>query len=312
MNIHDPQSRVYELTDEYDGRKAVPKNFFMLLESYQNHPEAKSLGPDSKPCEFDTGGLLQHPHVVANRPPVYVGKASDKHWEEGEDFSLLDFKAVQYQRKGYAIATDEHLDRIAQIPKREFMRRRINPRTLEKICNKQPVRASRFAKCSKVLEHLEAEGADRKLQVQGSWVESRKGAVTLASRWVCDMAFAVAPSIRFASILFPVPAHRTDRHLSCILLSKNVSRCCPRKAGFPEHPRQAKCLRRKGGGGIAEQQCSSLLRWNESLNERVSVRCSHAGDVVPPDLGAQRVGLVALHDSAKSIGHIAVSTEGDD
>ena len=50
INIHDSQSPVYELTDEYDGRKAVVKNFFMLLDSYQNHPEAKSLGPDGKPC----------------------------------------------------------------------------------------------------------------------------------------------------------------------------------------------------------------------------------------------------------------------
>ncbi|PYQ38425.1 MAG: hypothetical protein DMG99_18855 [Acidobacteria bacterium] len=54
INIHDPQSRIYELRDEYDGRRAVPKNFFTLLESYQNHPEAKSLGRDGQPCEFDT------------------------------------------------------------------------------------------------------------------------------------------------------------------------------------------------------------------------------------------------------------------
>src|SRR5215471_21205555 len=45
INIHDTQSRVYELHDEYDARRAVPMNFSMLLESYQNHPEAKSLGP---------------------------------------------------------------------------------------------------------------------------------------------------------------------------------------------------------------------------------------------------------------------------
>jgi len=43
INIHDPQSRIYELANEYDGRKAVPKSFFMLLESYQNHPEARPL-----------------------------------------------------------------------------------------------------------------------------------------------------------------------------------------------------------------------------------------------------------------------------
>ena len=84
INIHDHESPVYKLTNEYDGRRALPKNFFMLLDSYQNHPEAKSLGPDGKPCEFDTRGLLQRAHIVANWPPVYIGKESDRHWEEGE------------------------------------------------------------------------------------------------------------------------------------------------------------------------------------------------------------------------------------
>src|SRR5215471_16456524 len=58
INIHDPHSRVYELTNEYDGRRAVPINFFMLLESYQNHPEAKSLGPNGKGCESETRDYL--------------------------------------------------------------------------------------------------------------------------------------------------------------------------------------------------------------------------------------------------------------
>jgi len=89
----------------------------MLLESYQNHPEAKSLGPDGKPCESDTRGLLQRAHVVAEWPPIYIGNESDKHWEEGEDLSLLEFKTIEYKRKGYAIATDEQMKRIAQVPK---------------------------------------------------------------------------------------------------------------------------------------------------------------------------------------------------
>jgi hypothetical protein len=38
-NIRDPQSPVYELANEYDGRRAVPKNFFMLLDSYQSWRE---------------------------------------------------------------------------------------------------------------------------------------------------------------------------------------------------------------------------------------------------------------------------------
>ena len=70
----------------------------MLLDSYQNHPEAKSLGPDGKPCEFDTRGLLQRAHIVANWPTIKIGKESDHHWEEGDDLSLLDSKAIEYRQ----------------------------------------------------------------------------------------------------------------------------------------------------------------------------------------------------------------------
>lgn len=157
VNIHDSQSPIYELTDEYDGRRALPKNFFMLLDSYQNHPEAKSLGPDGKPCEIGTRGLLQRAHIVANWPPILIGKESDRHWEEGEDLSLLEFKAIQYRRKGNAIADKNHLARIAKVPKREFMRRGVNQHTLEKICRQEPVRATKLAKCLKALEQYESD-----------------------------------------------------------------------------------------------------------------------------------------------------------
>jgi hypothetical protein len=160
-NIHDFESPVYGLTDEYDGHRAVPKNFFMLLDAYQNHPEAKSLAPDGGPCEFDTRGLLQRAHIVANWPPVYIGKESDRHWEEGEDPSLLEFNSIVYKRKGLAVATDEQLARIAKGPKREFMRRRINQHTLEKICNRIPVRVEKLAKCLKALEEYEEEQAKK-------------------------------------------------------------------------------------------------------------------------------------------------------
>jgi hypothetical protein len=130
---------------------------FMLLDSYQNHPEAKSLGPGGKVCEFDTRGLLQRGHIVANWPPTYIGKESDRHWEEGEDLSLLDFKAIQYRRRGNAVADDKQLARIAKIPKREFMRRGINQHTLEKICRKEPVRTVKLGLCLHALEEYELE-----------------------------------------------------------------------------------------------------------------------------------------------------------
>jgi hypothetical protein len=157
INVHDRNSSVYELAEEYDGFRAVPKNFFMLLNAYQNHPEAKSLGPDGNPCDSKTRGLLQRAHIIANWPPIYIGKESDRHWEEGDDLSLLDFKAVQYARKGNAIANDDQLSKITKIPKRELMRRGVNQHTLEKICNRQPVRAVKLAKCLQVIEELEKE-----------------------------------------------------------------------------------------------------------------------------------------------------------
>jgi hypothetical protein len=157
INIHDPQSPIYELTHEYDGQRAMAKNFFMLLEAYKNHPEAKSVANDGSPCRYDTRGLLQRAHVIADWPPVYIGKESDKHWEEGEDLRLLDFKAIEYERTGNAIATDEQLARIAKVPKREFIRRGINQHTLEKICAKEPVRVSRLAKVLRVLQQWESE-----------------------------------------------------------------------------------------------------------------------------------------------------------
>jgi hypothetical protein len=168
INVHDLQSPEYELTHEYDGKRALVKNFFMLLDSYQNHPEAKSLGPHGEPCRPETRGLLQRAHIIANWPPVYIGKESDKHWEEGEDLSLLDFKAIQYTRKGKAVATKEQLARIERVPKREFMRRGVNQHTLEKICKQEQVRAVKLAECLKVLEEYEATSPQSAVQMSGN------------------------------------------------------------------------------------------------------------------------------------------------
>jgi hypothetical protein len=107
-----------------------------------------------KPCKFDTRGLLQRAHIVGDWPPIYIGKVSDKHWEDGEDLSLLDFKTIECKRKGNAVASDEQPARIAKVPKREFMRRGINQHTLEKICRQDPVRATSLAKLLKILENF--------------------------------------------------------------------------------------------------------------------------------------------------------------
>lgn len=108
INIHDCDSPTYRLAFDFvdDGVTVSPVNFYQLTESYQNHPEAKSLGPDGKPCEFDTRGLLQRAHIVAGEH-IYFGKESDRHWEQGEDISLLESKTIQYKRRGKVTASEE-------------------------------------------------------------------------------------------------------------------------------------------------------------------------------------------------------------
>lgn len=86
-----------------------------------------------------------------------ISKECDKRWEEGEDLSLLDFKAIKCRRRGNAVADDELLARIVKVPKREFMRRGINQHTPEKICRREPIRAIKLMKCLEILEDCQSE-----------------------------------------------------------------------------------------------------------------------------------------------------------
>ena len=109
VNIY--SGKKYKMVD-YTKEKNPPHNvvfpsqFARLLIEYQEHPEAKSLAPDGTPCEAHTSGLLQRAHVIAGEFR-YVGKETDRKWEEGDDISVLEFAATEYGRKGKVIASDE-------------------------------------------------------------------------------------------------------------------------------------------------------------------------------------------------------------
>jgi hypothetical protein len=91
-----------------------PSQFARLLIQYQEHPEAKSLAPDGTPCEADTRGLLQRAHVIAGEFR-YVGKETDRKWEEGDDISVLEFKATEYGRATKVVASEEVKNDIRKI-----------------------------------------------------------------------------------------------------------------------------------------------------------------------------------------------------
>jgi hypothetical protein len=118
VNVHD--GKKYKMLDCGKTNGNIPYNvvfpsqFAHLLNQYQRHPEAKSLSPDGDPCSAETKGLLKRAHVIAGEVR-YVGKETDRKWEEGEEISLLEFAATEYGRKGKVIATDEIKAAIASI-----------------------------------------------------------------------------------------------------------------------------------------------------------------------------------------------------
>lgn len=83
-----------------------PSQFARLLLEYQQHPEAKSLAPDGTQCQADTVGLLKRANVVAGEFR-YVGKETDRKWEEGDDISILEFKTAEYGRARRVVASEE-------------------------------------------------------------------------------------------------------------------------------------------------------------------------------------------------------------
>jgi len=91
-----------------------PSQFGRLLTQYQQHPEAKSLAPDRKPCRADTRGMLRRTYITAGELR-YVGKEADRKWEEGDDISVLEFKTTEYGRSKRVVASEEVKSAIAKI-----------------------------------------------------------------------------------------------------------------------------------------------------------------------------------------------------
>lgn len=109
VNVHTGKKyKTVDCTKERDPSYNVvfPSQFARLLIEYQEHPEAKSCAPDGRPCEADTSGLLQRAHVIAGEFR-YVGKETDRKWEEGDDISVLEFKTAEYGRARRVVASEE-------------------------------------------------------------------------------------------------------------------------------------------------------------------------------------------------------------
>jgi hypothetical protein len=117
VNVHD--GKRYKLVNcrnniNISHNVVFPSQFARLLIEYLEHPEAKSLAPDGSECKADTVGLLKRAHIIAGEIR-YIGKETDRKWEEGDDISVLEFAATEYGRSTRMIASDEIKAKILEI-----------------------------------------------------------------------------------------------------------------------------------------------------------------------------------------------------
>jgi hypothetical protein len=146
VNVHDGKSYRLALFQSRSLDKVIPQTFGYVLRLYPSHPESKSLAPVGTACTANTSGLLQRASVTAIRPR-YVGKETDRRWEQGEDLSLVSFTPVEYAPSGkMAIADAALLNEMAKHPLRELMRKTgLSQHTLEAIRRGQAVRPRTLA-----------------------------------------------------------------------------------------------------------------------------------------------------------------------
>jgi hypothetical protein len=95
VNIHDGKSYNIARPGRRMSYQAEPKTYGDVVSQYRWHPEAKSLAPDGSSCRSDTTGLLQRTPVTADGFR-YIGKETDRHWEQGEDICMLDPHLMEY------------------------------------------------------------------------------------------------------------------------------------------------------------------------------------------------------------------------
>ena len=155
INLCDGQHYWMEMFPNGKRDKVVPESFRIILRLYLRRPESKSLAPDRTPCVADTEGLLQRASIVAGEL-VPVGKETDRHWEQGDDMSLVDFQVLEYRVNGKLAIADAALgEEMAQFSLRELMRKAgLSQKAIYAVLRGQPVRQRTLAMIKQALHRI--------------------------------------------------------------------------------------------------------------------------------------------------------------
>ena len=157
INLFDGQCYQIAMHPSRKRDKFVPDSLRIILRQYPGKAEVKSLAPDGTPSTGTTQGLLLRSKILGNRL-VPVGKETDRHWEQGEDPSLLDFKLKEY-RKGAKMVVAEASDRKKwkKLGVRRLIRESgLTQKPVYAILAGSPVRPRTFAIFRRAVENLTA------------------------------------------------------------------------------------------------------------------------------------------------------------
>lgn len=136
ISLLDPEART---------KKIEVKCYGNILGAYREHPEAKFIDRDGNPCDRLTRGLLRRSHVIANRQR-HIGKETSRHWEQGDDISMADFRCAEYS-DDKMVADEETIRRLLEIGIRKTARETgIHTDTVTLISRREPVKPITLAK----------------------------------------------------------------------------------------------------------------------------------------------------------------------
>jgi hypothetical protein len=122
INLLDGRTYQISMVPDPKQKKVFPESFQIILNEYLGKAEVKSLAPDGKECKRETEGLLGRARIVARRL-IPVGKETDRHWEQGEDPSMLDPKIQFYGQTGKLVVAElSERKKWAKIGVRRLMR----------------------------------------------------------------------------------------------------------------------------------------------------------------------------------------------
>jgi hypothetical protein len=114
-----------------------------------------SIQSASSPCIADTRGVLKRASIAAGELR-YVGKETDRRWNEGEDLSLLEFQAMEFRPSGGVLADPTLKKEIISRGIRKTIRETgLSQHTIEAILAGRPVRRKTLGRIVQLIQRKE-------------------------------------------------------------------------------------------------------------------------------------------------------------